>query len=105
MSLTNVIKDAINLTNDVARLSDDVKSLARDIRETQQKQTEKIHELDKRIFKLENMLEFAEKLKALENCKNLKAFILHARYWIESSTSLDLASIKNPSKNQGFQCR
>ena len=42
MSLTNVIKDAINLTNDVARLSDNVKSLARDIRETQQKQTEKI---------------------------------------------------------------
>ena len=66
MSLTNVIKDAINLTNDVARLSDDVKSLARDIRETQQQQTDKIHALDKRIFKLENMLEFAEKLKAIE---------------------------------------
>ena len=66
MSLTDTIIDAINLTNDVARLSDNVKHLAKDIRETQQKQAEKIHELDKRIFKLENILEFAEKLGALQ---------------------------------------
>ncbi len=61
MSLTNLIRDAISLTNDVARISDDISELAKEMRGGNQDLVAKIHHLDKRLMKLENMVEFAEK--------------------------------------------
>jgi len=66
MSVTDLIRDAISLTSDVARLSTEVKELAKEARQIQRLQNDNIHELDKRIYRLENMLEFAERLKPLD---------------------------------------
>ena len=66
MSVTDLIRDAISLTNDVARLSGEVKELAKEVRQVQRLQNESIHELDKRIYRIENMIEFAERLKPLD---------------------------------------
>lgn len=66
MSVTDLIRDAISLTSDVARLSTEVKELAKETRQIQRLQNDNIHELDKRIYRLENMLEFAERLKPLD---------------------------------------
>ncbi len=69
MSVTDLIRDAISLTNDVARLSGEVKELAKETRQVQMQQNDNIHELDKRIYRIENMLEFAERLKPLDKPK------------------------------------
>lgn len=66
MSVTDLIRDAISLTSDVARLSTEVKELAKETRQIQRLQNDNIHELDKRIYRIENMLEFAERLKPLD---------------------------------------
>ncbi len=64
MSVTKLIKDAISLTGDVERLAKEVSSVSHRMNATQEKQTDKIHDLDKRISRIENMLEFAEKYAA-----------------------------------------
>jgi hypothetical protein len=70
MSLTRLIKDAISLTSDVERLAKEVSSVSKAMREVEEKQTEKIHALDKRVMRLETMLEFAEKFTAPKLEKN-----------------------------------
>ena len=66
MSITNLIKDAISLTSDVERLGFEVKDIAQEMRQIQSAQTERIHTLDKRVAKLENMIEFAERFTRLQ---------------------------------------
>lgn len=59
--VVDIIKDALRLTDKVEELSNKVTEMARAYREDSRDMQNKLHELDKRLVRIESLVEFTQK--------------------------------------------